>query len=64
MKNRENLNEMTVEQLKEKNGGGFAYDVGRILRFIGLSGAGHPVGMAYAIADWEVNAMISEDAND
>jgi len=62
MKKRENISEMTVDQLKEMNGGGFAYDVGRILRFIGLSG-GHPVATAYAITDWQINAMISEDAN-
>ncbi len=63
MKNRENISEMTVEQLREMNGGGFAYDVGRILRFIGLSGGGHPGALAYAVVDWEVNAMINEDAN-
>ena len=64
MKNRENLKEMTRDQLLDMNGGGFAYDVGRILRFIGLSGGGHPGALAYAVADWEINAMISEDAND
>ena len=64
MKNRANLKEMTRDQLLDMNGGGFAYDVGRILRFIGLSGGGHPGAMAYAVTDWEVNAMISEDAND
>jgi hypothetical protein len=64
MKNRESFSELTVEQLREMNGGGFAYDVGRILRFIGLSGGGHPGALAYAVTDWEVNAMISEDAND
>ena len=64
MKNRENLKEMTRDQLLDMNGGGFAYDVGRILRFIGLSGGGHPVALAYAVTDWEINAMISEDAND
>lgn len=64
MKKRENISEMTVDQLKEMNGGGFAYDLGRILRFIGLSGGGHPGALAYAVTDWQVNAMISEDAND
>jgi hypothetical protein len=64
MKKKENISEMTVDQLKEMNGGGFAYDLGRILRFIGLSGGGHPGALAYAVTDWEVNAMISEDAND
>ncbi len=64
MKNRENFSEMTVEQLREKNGGGFAYDIGRLLRLIGLSGAGHPGSLAYAVTDWQINAMINEDAND
>ena len=64
MKNRETISEMSVEQLRELNGGGFAYDVGRILRFIGLSGGGHPGALAYAVTDWQVNAMINEMAND
>ena len=64
MKNRETISEMSVEQLREINGGGFAYDVGRILRFIGLSGGGHPGALAYAVTDWQVNAMINEKAND
>ena len=64
MKNKETMSEMSVEQLRELNGGGFAYDVGRILRFIGLSGGGHPGALAYAVTDWQVNAMINEDAND
>ena len=64
MKNRENFKEMTPEQLLDTNGGGFAYDVGRILRFIGLSGGGHPGALAYAVTDWQVNAMIDEMAND
>ena len=62
MKNRENLNEMTIEQLMEMNGGGFAYDVGRILRFIGISG-GTTIGITYAITDWQINALINEDAS-
>lgn len=64
MKNRETMSEMSVEQLRELNGGGFAYDVGRILRFIGLSGGGHPGALAYAVTDWQVNAMLNEMAND
>ena len=64
MKNRTNLKEMTRDQLMDMNGGGFAFDVGRILRFIGLSGGGSPIGIAYALTDWEVNAMIDEIAND
>ena len=63
MKNREIISEMTVEQLMEMNGGSFAYDVGRILRFIGLSGGGHPVGMACAVAEWQALAMVNEDPN-
>ena len=63
MKNRENLKEMTRDQLLDMNGGGFAYDVGRILRFIGLSGGGSPIGIANALTDWEVNAMLNEIDN-
>lgn len=50
---------MEREQLAEVNGGGFAYDLGRVIRFISF--AINPVpGTAYAIVDWEVNALNNE----
>ena len=61
MKNRETISEMSVEQLREMNGGGFAYDVGRILRFIGQSGSGNPGAIAYAIAEWQAIAMLNDN---
>lgn len=63
MKKTENFKEMTPGQLRTSNGGGFAYDVGRVLRFIGVSAFGNPIGVSYAIVDWEVNALINEDSN-
>jgi hypothetical protein len=63
MKNKETLKEMNTVQLREINGGGFAFDVGRVLRFFALSGGGSPQGLAYALTDWQVNAMINEDVN-
>lgn len=52
------------KQLLELNGGGFAYDVGRVIRFIGISianGGGTPalgttaLGVEMARMDWEIN---------
>jgi len=63
MKNAENFSLLTAEQLIEVNGGGFAYDVGRILRFIGLSGGGSGFGVTTAILDWQINAAINESEN-
>ena len=55
MKNIQNFNNMNAEQLMKMNGGGFAYDIGRIIRFIGIAG---PNGMytEVAIIDWQFNA--------
>ena len=50
--------ELETVELQEINGGAFAFDVGRVLRFIGLS-AGSIVGTAYAVTDWQVNEMIN-----
>ncbi len=47
--------------LMETNGGGFAYDVGRFLRFAILMGGG--TNTAAALADWETNAVINEAVN-
>ncbi len=59
MEKREQLSPLTAEQLKEFNGGGFAYDVGRVLRFIGLCG-GNGSGAWYALTDWDINKAINE----
>lgn len=43
------------------NGGGFAYDVGRILRFLYISGGGSSAyHTALAITDWQVNEAINQ----
>ena len=54
---------MTSEQLREVNGGGLAYDIGRVIRFIGLWGGGINAGATRAVADWQVNAIINEAEN-
>ncbi len=43
MKNIENLSTMSVEQLMEVNGGGFAYDLARAIRTFGMYIYGGPV---------------------
>jgi hypothetical protein len=43
------------------NGGGFAYDVGRVLRFLYISGLGSSViGTTMAVIDWEINAALND----
>jgi hypothetical protein len=59
MKNKiENFTPMGTTQLMETNGGGFAYDVGRVLRFISLMGPNAAI-TAMAISEWQVNATIN-----
>lgn len=54
----EHFTPMGTEQLMETNGGRFAYDVGRVLRFIGVS-CTNANGVGYAIVDWQMNTMIN-----
>jgi hypothetical protein len=53
----ESFTPMGTQQLMETNGGGFAYDVGRILRFLSIAAGGNPIQIANAITDWQVNAI-------
>ena len=50
---------MDVKQLQETNGGGIAYDIGRLLRFIGLAAPGG-ANLVYAVTDWEVTTELNE----
>lgn len=52
----ENFTPIGSSELMETNGGGFSFDVGRVLRFFALSMPGDPASIAYALADWEVRA--------
>ena len=57
MKNNiENFASIGSQELMETNGGGFAFDVGRVLRFIGLALPGDVSSMAHACADWGARA--------
>jgi len=52
---------MGAEQLHEVNGGGFAYDVGRVLRFIALSGGGlNSIALTNAIIDWQITTELNK----
>jgi hypothetical protein len=62
MKNVQNFRPLTNEQLREVHGGGLAYDIGRVLRFLAIS-AGTPMGTANALADWEINKIVNEIEN-
>ncbi len=55
--NFENFTAIGTHELVETNGGGFAHDAGRILRFIALALPGDPISLAKAITDWQVNAV-------
>jgi len=60
MKNEiENFTPIGTRKLMETNGGGFAYDVGRVLRFISLMGPNAGI-TALAISEWQVNATINK----
>jgi hypothetical protein len=43
----------------ETNGGGFAYDLGRVLRFIGNAVPGDFVSVSYAIGDWYATTLMN-----
>jgi hypothetical protein len=45
------MNNLNLDELDQVSGGVFAYDVGRALRFLYLSGPqGHTMGLA--VGDW------------
>ena len=47
----------------EINGGGFAFDAGRVVRFLYISVLGSSmVGTAMAVTDWQINAMVNAPA--
>ncbi len=52
-------------RMMEMNGGGFAYDVGRVIRFLGVSAfCVTPFSTAAGIADWIMVDAINEAAYD
>ena len=53
--NIENFASLGAQELLETNGGGFAHDVGRVIRFIGLMGA-NGINTPMAVADWIINS--------
>jgi len=62
MKTTEAFCAINAEHLREINGGGFAFDLGRIIRFIGISGAGG-TNVTKAIIDWIVTDAINDAVN-
>lgn len=55
---------MDSVQLMDINGGGFAYDVGRVIRFLGVSAlCANPISITNGIVDWMVTDIINEAAN-
>ena len=62
MKTTEEFSAISAEQLREINGGGFAYDLGRIIRFFGMSG-GSGAFATNAIIDWIITDAANNAAN-
>ena len=60
MENTAHFSTMDAGQMRQVNGGGFAYDVGRVLRFLSIAGNGIGGTATLAIIDWEVNKIINE----
>ena len=55
--NIENFTCLDTQELMETNGGGFAHDVGRVLRFLSIALPGDGISIANAITDWQINAV-------
>ena len=53
--NIENFKSLGTQELLETNGGGFAHDVGRVIRFIGLMGI-NGINTPMAVSDWIINS--------
>ena len=60
MKTDQKYSVIDKSQLTTINGGGFAYDFGRVLRFIGIANSPYVGAVSVAIFDWEVNKIINE----
>lgn len=50
--------ELSDSELRETAGGSFAYDLGRVIRFLGISGGGMNVGAA--MADWYATSVLNQ----
>jgi len=53
--NIESFTPMGTQLLMDTNGGGFAHDVGRVIRFFGLMGM-NGINTPNAVADWIINS--------
>jgi hypothetical protein len=57
----ESFQALSNARLTEINGGSFAYDVGRVLRFLYLAGTGNnPAATVHAICDWIAVDVLNE----
>ena len=62
MKDSDMFRPIDQNRLMEINGGGFAYDVGRVLRFLVLS-TDSILGVSAGVMDWQLNKEISDIVN-
>lgn len=56
------LSELNMEEISQIEGGSFAYDAGRVFRFLGISVSQGPYGFGVqsAIADWIGTSVMNE----
>lgn len=52
--------ELTEQESALNLGGGFAYDAGRVLRFMLIAGGGSGPNIAMATADWVSNSAVAD----
>lgn len=60
--NIEHFTPIGSEELLETNGGGFAYDFGRVIRFLSF-GPFTAIGAAQAITDWQITTLLNNAEN-
>jgi len=58
-----NLNDLSADELTQTSGGGFAFDAGRLIRFLSIQasyGGAAGVGTGMALIDLASNMVINE----
>ena len=58
--NIEHFSPIGSEELLETNGGGFAYDFGRVLRYFAIAMPGNMVSIANANVDWIITDVLND----
>jgi hypothetical protein len=54
------LTPLSDSETMNVSGGSFAYDVGRVLRFIGIASSNQVYGVGLACIDWCITSALNE----